>query len=172
MASPTRDEFLSHVHAQLVNRNGDRQSGSPTKPTTRYRWRELRHWDIEGETQSYWNALPDDDKTRTVDVPLGYWKAIEHQLQSLSQPESTLEVLFNNAIQNPHNTAIQGASDAHAEICTDRRSKLAMKPIRRPDFIMVYDGKLTGIIELKTWLKVTATEIEDVRAGIFRPPLF
>lgn len=174
MASLTRDEFLGHVHAPLVNRNDDPQSGSPTKSTTRYRWRELRHWDVEGETQSYWDALPDDDKTRTVDVPLGYWNVIEHQLRSFSQPlttEPTLKFPFNNAIQNPHNTAIQGASDAHAEIWAEG-SKLATQPIGNADFIMVYDGKLTGIIELKTWWKVTVTEIEDVRAGPLRPPLF
>lgn len=117
---------------------------------------------------------PDDDKTRTVDVPLGYWNVIEHQLRSFSRPlttEPTLKFPFNNAIQNPHNTAIQGASDAHAEIWAEG-SKLATQPIGNADFIMVYDGKLTGIIELKTWWKVTPTEIEDVRAGPLHPPLF
>ena|SRR2546423_6022677 len=32
-------------------------------------------------------------------------------------------------------------------------------------FVMVYDGKLTGLIELKTWWNVTNAEIDDVRAG-------
>jgi hypothetical protein len=68
MASPTCDEFLSHVHRPLVNRNDDPQSGFHPKSTTRYRWRELRLWDVEAE--SYWDAVLDDDKTRTVDVPV------------------------------------------------------------------------------------------------------
>jgi hypothetical protein len=63
----------------------------------------------EEVTQSYWDALPDDDKTRTIDVPLGYWNVIEHQLRSFSQSlttEPTLKFPFHNAVQNPHNTAI------------------------------------------------------------------
>src|SRR5579859_1807700 len=167
MASPTRDEFLSYVHAPLVNRDGDPKPGSPTKSTMRYRWHELRHWQVEVDAQSYWDATPDDDKTQTVDVPPAYWSVIEHQLRTFSQPltsEPTLKVPFANALQIPHNTAIPGASDAHAEIWAEG-SKLAIQPIGNADFIMVHDGKLTGIIELKTWWKVTTTEIEDVRTG-------
>ena len=34
---------------------------------------------------------------------------------------------------------------------------------------MVYDGKLYGLIELKTWWKVTEAEIEQVRRGNLQP---
>jgi hypothetical protein len=132
----------------------------------------LRHWAVEEEARVYWDALLDDDKAQMIDVPLAYWGVVEHQLRSYSQPltsESTLKVPFSNAIQTPHNTAIQGASDAHAEMWTEG-SKLAKEPIGNADFIMVYDGKLTGLIELKTWWKVTTAAIEDVRAGPPRPP--
>lgn len=62
--------------------------------------------------------------------------------------------------------AIRGASDVHAEMWTEG-SRLEKPPIGKANFILVYDGKLTGVIDLKTWWKVTEAQIEDVfEAGI------
>lgn len=47
---------------------------------------------------------------------------------------------------------------------------ISQEPIGNADFIMVYNGKLTGLIELKTWWRGTTAEIEDVQAGPPRPP--
>src|ERR1700721_22200 len=52
MASPTADEFLSYVHPRLVNPNSDPAPGSSTKLTMRYRWRTLRHWDVEADMRA------------------------------------------------------------------------------------------------------------------------
>jgi hypothetical protein len=167
MTSPTRNEFLSHVHPRLVNPTGDPAPGSPTKSTMRYRWRELLQWDVEADAQSYWDNLADDDKNTRLAVRPGYWDFVQDQLDSFTQPftsEPTLRVPFSTALQLPHNVAIRGASDIHAEMWTEG-SHLDTPPIGNADFIMVYDGKLTGLIELKTWWKVTEAEIEEVRAG-------
>jgi hypothetical protein len=87
MASPTRDEFLSYVHQPRRNRDSDPEPGSPIKSTMRHRWRELRQWAVEQEARAYRDALPDDDEAQMIDVPLGYWGFIEHQLWSYSQPD-------------------------------------------------------------------------------------
>jgi len=167
MASPTRDEFLGYVHQPRRNRDGDPLPGSPTKSTTRYRWRELRGWDVERDATAYLADLPDADKTQTLDVPPAFWSTIEHLLRISGRhltAEATLKVPFSNAFRDPLNTAIEGASDAHAEMWSEG-SRLAKEPVGNADFIMVYEGKLTGLVELKTWWNVTNAEIDDVRAG-------
>ena len=169
MALPTRDEFLSHMHQALVRPETDpnKKKGSPTKSTQRYRWRELLPWDVEAEARAYWDALTDDQKTATVGVPHNYWDVVQHQLDQYRQPltsEPSLRVPFSNAFQTPHNTAIAGAGDVHAEIWIEG-SQPDPQPVGNADFLMVYDGKLCGLIELKTWWKVTEAEIEEVRQG-------
>ena len=171
MASPSRDEFLSYVHAPRRNPDGDPPRGSPTKSTMRYRWRELRPWAFEQEAREYWDGLPNEDKAQMLPVAPGFWDVIENVLRSYVQPlmsEPALKHPFNIAFLTSHNLAIQGAGDAHAEMWAEG-SRLAKEPLGNADFIMVHDGKLGGLIELKTWWKVTDAEIEDVRAG---PPPF
>jgi hypothetical protein len=167
MTGTTRDEFLEHIHEPLVNPNGDPPKGSPTKSTTRYRWRTLQHWDVETDANAYWEGLPNDDKLSNLQVRPGYWDSVESQLDDSLQPrdsESTLRLPFSIAYRLPHNRAIQGASDAHAEVW-DEGSRLRPSPIGNADFLFVYNGKLAGVIELKAWWKVTEDEIEEVKAG-------
>jgi hypothetical protein len=121
MASPTRDEFLSHVHQELVHpeSNPAKKKGSPTKSTQRYRWRQLLPWDVEAEAHAYWDALSDDQKTAMVGVSPGYWEFVQLQLNKYRQPltsEPVLRVPFSNAFQTPHNIAIEDAGDVHAEM--------------------------------------------------------
>lgn len=169
MASPTRDLFLSHVHHQLVHPKPDpkKKKGSPTKSTQHYRWRELLLWDVEAEALAYWNALSEDQKTARLGVMPGYWDFVQLQLDKYRQPltsEPSLRVPFSNAFQTPHNIAIEAAGDVHAEMWTEG-SQPDPQPVANADFIMVYDGKLCGPVDLKTWWKVTEAEIEEVRQG-------
>ena len=164
MAASSREEFLSHVYRPRSNNAGP---GSPTKSTMRYRWRELRHWAVEEECRAYWEALSVEDKAQEIAVPAGFWGLMELLLESSSEPlasESRLKFPFGTFFQSPHNIAIKGAGDAHAEIWGEG-ARLAKEPLGNADFLMVYDGKLAGAIELKTWWKVNEAEIEDVRAG-------
>jgi hypothetical protein len=164
MAAQSREEFLSQVHQPRSNNAGP---GPPTKSTIRYRWRELRHWAVEEEFREYWEALSAEDKAQAIHARPGYWDFVDDQLRSYRQPstsESTLKFPFISVFQLPHSVAIEGAGDAHAEIWTEG-SRLAKQPLGNADFLMVYDGKLAGAIELKMWWKVNDAEIEDVRAG-------
>ena len=167
MATVTRDEFLSHVHQGLVHPETDGKKGSPTKSTQRYRWRQLLPWDLEAEARAYWDALGDDQKTARVGVPPVYWDVVQLQLDGYSQPltsEPGLRIPFGTAFQIPHNLAIRGAGDVHAAMWTEG-AQPDPQPLANSDFIMVYDGKLCGLIELKTWWKVSEAEIEQVRQG-------
>jgi hypothetical protein len=153
---PTREEFLDHIHEPLTTPHGDPPKGSPTKSTPRYRWRTLHHWDVEGDANAYWDGLPEDAKFSNLQVGSGYWDSIESLLIDSFQPrdsEHTLRLPFSVAYRLPLNRAIQGASDAHAEVW-DEGSRLQQSPIGNPDFIFVHDGKLMGVIELKTWWKL------------------
>jgi hypothetical protein len=166
MAAPTRDEFLSHVHQGLVNPETDPNQGSPTKSTQRYRWRKLLSWDAEAEARAYGDALDEDDKTAILPVA-GYWGIAQLQVDSDFEEfasEPGLRSPFNAAFKHPHNLAIRGASDEHAEMRSEG-SKFAQRPIANADYFMVYDGKICGLVELKTWWKVTEAEIEEARSG-------
>ena len=75
-------------------------------------------------------------RLQRIDVPPGSWSFVEQQLGVNRQPftsESTLKVPFSNAFATPHNSAILGASDKHAEIWGEG-SRLARDPIGNADF--------------------------------------
>jgi len=171
MAAPTRDEFLSHVHQVLVRHEADgNRKGSPTKSTQRYRWRQLLPWDVEADACAYWDALGDNQRTATLGVMPGYWDFVQQQLDD-PQPltsEPALRTPFSIAFRLPHNLAIRGAADIHAEMWSEG-SQPEPQPLANADCLMVYDGKLCGLIELKTWWKVTEAEIEQVRRGNSQP---
>jgi hypothetical protein len=170
LAPPTREDFLNYVHQPLTNPQGDPRAGSPTKSTMRYRWRDLRNWDIEAETRDYWERLPVADKQATlVNISGAHWEVVRSQLINISEPftaEPTLRDPFSAAFRTGHNGAIYGASDSHAEIRSHTTGLDGEPPIGNSDLIFAYNNKLAGIIELKTWWKVDQAQIDDVRAGI------
>lgn len=171
MTPPTREQFLDHVHQPLINPQGDPLAGSPTKSTMRYRWRDLRDWDVEGEAHDYWDSLSDTDKHAKVVTRVNHWDSVCDDLDAFTQPftsESTLRSPFDAAFRKGHNHAIKGASYAHAEIWGDAAGLEGEPPMGNSDLIFVYNNKLTGIIELKTWWKVNKSQIDDVRAGILK----
>jgi hypothetical protein len=172
MTSPTREEFLNYVH-QPLSRDGDGGTGSPTKSTMRYRWRELQDWDIEADARDYWNDLPVADKQTRVVTRVSHWDSVLHFFDVNRTPyasESSLRDPFVAAYLNGHNLAIRGAADAHAEMwaAVDAAS-LEEPPVGNADFAFVYNRKLVGIVELKPWWKVDQAQIDDVKAGKFYP---
>jgi hypothetical protein len=97
----------------------------------------------------------------------GYWGIAQLQVDSDFEEfasEPRLRAPFNAAFKHPHNLAIRSASDEHAEMRSEG-SKFAQPPIAKADYFMVYDGEICGLVELKTWWKVTEAEIEEVRSG-------
>jgi hypothetical protein len=86
----------------------------------RYRRRELRDWDIEADVRQYWDGISDDDKQAALpNVVQHQWEIVQLQLMTMGPPftaEESIRYPFTNAFIVPHNGAIQGASDPHAEI--------------------------------------------------------
>jgi hypothetical protein len=170
MASPTRHDFLNYVHTPLTNPNGDPPPGSPTKSTMRYRWRGLHRWDVEADANAYWDVIPDDDKDSTLAVQPGYWQFVAGMLPNPHPytSESTLRLPFGIAYLHPHNAAIQSGSDAHAQMWPEGSgAQLARPPIAPSGFLFVHDGRLTGIIELKCWWKVTEAQFDAVKESTY-----
>jgi hypothetical protein len=168
MTSPTREEFLNYVH-QPLTRDGDGGTGSPTKSTMRYRWRELQDWNVEADALDYWNLLPLADKQAPVVTRASHWDYVFDYFEDNRTPyasEASLRAPFDTAYLNGHNRAIRGSSDAHAEMWTAVDAAGLEEPsVGIADFVFVYNSKLTGIVELKTWWKVDETQINDVKAG-------
>src|SRR5436190_9449167 len=116
MPSPPRDEFLNYVH-QPLRRDGD-GTGSPTKSTMRYRWRDLRDWDVEVDARHYCDGLPLADKQAPVVTRVSHWDSVLDYFDANRTPytsEATLRGPFEAAYLNAHNHAVKGSSNAHAE---------------------------------------------------------
>ena len=154
------------IRSSSTQRLIQQKKGSPTKSTQRYRWRELLPWDVEAEARAYWDALSEDRKDRhrclwpdTGRLYSSSWTAILNHL--LPNPgcesHSVMPSKFLITLR------FEALSDVHAEMWTEG-SQPDPQPLANADFIMVYDGKLCGLIELKTWWKVTEAEIEEVRS--------
>ena len=105
---PTREEYFSYVHLPLTNPEGDPPPGSPTKSPMRYRWRELRDWDVEAGANAYWDAMSDADKqARLTRVPP--WEVVRMMLTNIVEPftsEPSLHDPFVTAFRIPHNGAM------------------------------------------------------------------
>lgn len=140
---PTREEFVGHVHQPLPDGG---TGGSPTKSTLRYRWRELRDWDVEADARTYWEGLPSGDKNGVLNhVHSTHWDVAQSSLDALMEPftvESTLRAPFSTAYQIPHNLAIVGASDEHAVMRIGVGS-LDIVPLSNPDLVFVHKDRGT-----------------------------
>jgi hypothetical protein len=121
MTNPTREEFLGYVHTPLSNQFGDPRvtRNEAITSVTRYRWSELRDWDVETDAREYWDALSDDKHARLFTVGPGYWDQTRAELDSVShgfRAEGALTVPFGMAFQAPHNLSVHDSSDPHALI--------------------------------------------------------
>jgi hypothetical protein len=127
---------------------------------------------VEADAREYWEGVSNDDKqARLVGVMAGHWQVVRTMLDSFNQSftmESAIRGPFEAAFRSGHNAAVVGASDAHAEIWSDTTDLDGEPPIGNGDLLFVYNNKLTGIIELKTWWKVNPGQIDDVKAGTWK----
>jgi len=125
-------------------------------------------WNVERDASNYWAALPPHEKTAQLTVRPAYWDVVQDQLDGETNvgSENALCNLFNIAFRLPHNTAIVGSADEHADIRLE--GTVDPQPLSNSDFFMMHNDVLCGLIELKTWWKVTDGEIDQVRQG--NPP--
>ena len=162
----TREEFLTHVHQPL---NSSAGPSSPTKGKYRLRWRELSEWsNFTSDAQTYWDNLGGFEKNQELPgVASNYWDVLYSSMAAVDDEEGVsretdLVTPFTNLYSAPHNLAIPGSNDDHAFMTPRRTANI----IGDPDGCLKFNNQLAGIIELKTFWKVTETSILEVLEGL------
>jgi hypothetical protein len=161
--SLTREQLLGHVHPPL--QSAARRS-SPTKSTYRARWREISEWtDFAAEAQEYWDGLGETEKTQVIpEARATLWDQLSESL-AVAMPvvsrEGHLLIPFMFKYSIPHNHAIPGAHDLHAQITTNIPDSI----IGQPDACFEHDDKIGGVIEVKTFWNLTQQSVLEVIQG-------
>jgi hypothetical protein len=105
-------------------------------------------------TTTKWRCFLQPARNSLINISGAHWEVVRSQLFNINEPfiaEQTLRDPFSAAFRTGDNGAIHGASDAHAEIRSHSMGLEGEPPIGNSDLIFVYNNKLSGIIELKTW---------------------
>jgi hypothetical protein len=157
---------------QPLDQGSYSQSESPTLSAYRARWANLVPWDgLETDVALYLQSLGVAELSAIV-VPPHYTAHQASILALLPLPtaEAELQAPLNTLFWHPHNLMANplGAAHIHAQIViyTGRYSFFG-----DPDFLFTMNGAPVGIIELKTFWKVTAEKIDDVFYGTLSLPL-
>lgn len=142
------------------------QSMSPTLSVTRSRWETLTQWtSLPDDIATFWQSLTQEELTAVVD-PNNYMGTRLGLLAFLPAPtsEGELHSPLNTLFVYPHNFAASpvGAVHPHAQIVVFSEQ---YRLTGDPDFLFLYNGSPVGIIELKTFWKVTAQLIDEVVFG-------
>ena len=140
--SVSREQFLRHVHNPLQS---PAAQSSPTKSTYRVRWRELSEWeDFVSDARTYWDNLAGIEKGSPLPgVSDNYWDVTRTTLNFLATRlgrEQHLRTPFSLLYSAPHNAAIAGSDNEHAQI-TDQ---LPEDTVGEPDACFEYDNRLAG----------------------------
>ena len=96
----------------------------------------------------------------------GYMMTIPVLLDMMPAPATELQLRqpFETQYVHPHNIAVcgVGAAQAHAKIAVfSPEYSLAGEP----DYLFVYNGIVCGVIEMKTFWKVSKESVEEVLNG-------
>lgn len=161
--STTRAQFLDRVHQPL---HSDTRRSSPTKSTYRVRWRELAEWTtFAGDALAYWDNLDDAEQNAVLPtVGERYWHQAYETLNNTTPivtVEDDLGIYFTLLYGAPHNVAIRGASDDHAEFIRRHPDLTGL-----PDGCLKFDDRIAGIVEIKTFWNIN----EDVMREVFQGP--
>lgn len=164
---PTRNNILNSS-VQPLDQGTYSQSESPTLSASRTRWANLVPWDkLSTDVAVYMQSLGVDELAAVVD-PNNYMANRGSILALLPQPtsEAELHAPLNTLFWHPHNLTANplGATHLHAQIViySGRYSFFG-----DPDFLFIVNGAPVGVIELKTFWKVTPEKIDDVFYGNF-----
>jgi hypothetical protein len=160
----TRAEFLTHVHPPLQNPGGNPLPSSSTKSTFRVHWRELREWtSFQSDAIDYWNDLDNHDKNAILPlIDPNYWAVVRSQIRRRRlRTEPQLTTPFDVLYATPHNEAIFGASDDHAQL----ELSAPQSSLGQPDASFEIDDNLVGVVEIKTFWNITQQLIDEVLEG-------
>jgi|SRR5579859_673682 len=144
-----------------------RSTASPTVSTTRVRWDKLTEWtSLMSEAWAYVSNLSQDELYARV-ASATYRENSNEELEETVEPtdEATLRPWIKALFLFPHNVAVRpiAAVNAHAKIF--EASAARFPHAGRCDYLFVYNGRRCGVVELKTYWKVTSEHIDEVING-------
>jgi len=144
------------------------QTDSPTTSPFRARWSELHEWtSLPMAITEYINGLPRWELDAFVDVDNHMTSTIPRYLANFrpTSRESQLHRPFFKLYVDSHDLVAGPdveASHAHATIDTPAPE---YGFVGDPDYLFLHQNSPVGVIELKTFWKVTASSIEEVLNG-------
>jgi hypothetical protein len=160
----TRQEVLD-VQGRIIEQGTYSQSESPTLSTHRARWHTLQHWsNFPQGFDAFWSQVGNAELSTIVDLPR-YIDSIPIVLNVTARPTSERQLypIFDSLYKIPHNLAASGnVSHFHSTI---QVGAAEYRPIDDPDYIFEFNGALVGIIEMKTFWKVSKESIDAVIEG-------
>ena len=163
----TRREILAFHMTDPIQQGTYEQSQSPTLSTHRARWHTLQSWSsFRQEFEQYWAQVTEAELTTVVDETR-YLQSLPAILQLnmsvLPTSERELYPIFDYIYRMLHNFAASGnVAHFHSRV---QPGAARYQPIGDPDFIFEFNNVLVGIIELKTFWKVTKESIDEVIEG-------
>lgn len=164
----TRNDILNSSVQPLDQ--GTYSQSEPPLSAYRARWANLVPWDrLSTYVTVYMQSLGVGELAAVVD-PGGFMAIQGDVLAVYPQPtsEAALHPPLNLLFWIPHNFAAKplGTTHLHAQIVMHS----GRYPFfGEPDFMFDVNGEPVGIIELKTFWKVTTESIDDVFYGSFSP---
>ena len=163
----TTREALLATPGIVLNQGTYSQSTSPTLSTSRVRWRAIARWTtIQQDFETYWRSLTQEELGAVIERTNYMTTTRVSFLATLPAPTSELELHqpFHVLYVYPHNVAVGslGAAHSHAQI-TVFSSQYCLAG--EPDYLFVYNGTVCGVIEMKTFWKVSRQSIEEVLSG-------
>ena len=142
-------------------------NGSPTISTTRVRWQRLAEWrTLMTEVMEYIrNLSPEELRARVASAD--YRSSANEELEETAEAtdESTLRPWIKSIFFFPHNVASRpvAAVNAHAKIF--EASAARYPQAGKCDYLFVHNNTICGVVELKTFWKVTPAQIDEVISG-------
>ena len=144
-----------------------RSTASPTVSTTRVRWDRLTEWtSLMSEAWAYVSNLSQEELSARV-ASASYREGSNEELEETVEPtdEATLRPWIKAMFLFPHNVAVRpiAAVNAHAKIF--EASAARFPHAGKCDYLFVHNGRRCGVVELKTYWKVTSEHIDEVING-------
>ena len=162
----TTREVLLATRGIVLNQGTYSQSASPTLSTSRVRWQSIVRWTaIQQDFNTHWQSLTQEELGAVVDQR-NYMVTLPQILAVLPEPTSKLQLRqpFELQYVYPHNFAAGGSGTVHSHAqITVFSGEYGLAG--EPDYLFVYDGTVCGVIEMKTFWKVSAQSIEEVLNG-------
>jgi len=168
--STTRSQILG-LPGTLLQQGTYIQTDSPSNSSSRGRWNRLQRWDDFSDlVETFWVNLSDEEKS-TVIFAFPFQFVTNYRTTSIGNlPRPTNESMIYSHIDleyvNTHNDVSTQLplSCHHAKII---RADQGYSAMGIPDYMFVDEGSgtLLGIMEVKTFWKVSFESIEEVITG-------